>query len=185
MSCVKDDPTEDTIQSLWGNYKLSNIRWSGLPFDLNNDNISGWDLLSELQNKFGYYEPDYIAVVNDGITLSPGKEWKKNTTAFNITVPYPYYVVENGKWMCTETRKINFTLYATENTFQLDLNCCQVYPGFNDPTNIFLSNVKEISLYVESFDEHKFKIDLKCTLPCDSSGEQILNENYLYYEFSK
>lgn len=186
-SCEIENPDkEDSIQSLWGSYKLTSIRWPGLPVDLNDDDISSWDLLKELQNKLGYYEPDYMAIVKDGITISPAKEWAENATAFNITIPYPYFVVDNdGKWVCTQTCKLSFSLRATEETFVLNSNCCQVYPGFNDSTDLFLSKVKEISLFVESFNDHKFEIGIHCTLPCNSSGEQNLNENYLYYEFTK
>lgn len=183
--CEKADTDEPDIRNLYGDYTLSDIHWPGLPVDLNGDGTGYWDLLYEFQNKLGYYEPDYTAVVKDGITYSHTDSWAEYATAFNISIPYPYIVEEEGEWKCIGLKTLKYTIRATEDSFNLVSNCCQTYPGFNDPADFFLRNIKEISLAVKSYDSDTFQVGLHCTLPCVSGVDKVLNENYLYYEFKK
>lgn len=183
-SCEKADPVEPSIRNLYGDYTLSDIHWPGLSVDLNDDGTGYWDLLYEFQNKLGYYEPDYTAVVNDGITYSSDK-WPKYATAFNISIPYPYIVEEDGEWKCTGIKTLKYTIRATKGSFNLTSNCCYTYPGLNDPTDFFLSNVQNISLVVDSYDSNTFQVGIYCKLPCAYGVDKVLDENYLYYEFKK
>ena len=76
------------------------------------------------------------------------------------------------------------TIRATEKTFRLFKNCCCIYPGLVDHEDLFLANIKDFSLYVESFDDKTFKVGVHCTLPSEhTDGTQELNENILYYTF--
>ena len=184
-SCEKEDPVEQTIQMLYGDYSLSDIHWPGLPVDLNDDGTGYWDLLYEFKNKLGYYEPDYIAVVNDGITFSYTYTWAEPCTAFNISIPYPCIVEEGGELKCTGIQTLKYTIRAAKDSFHFKSNCCHTYPGFNDPTDLFLSNVQEISLVVDSYDSNTFQVGLHCKLPYGLGANKVLNENYLYYEFKK
>lgn len=188
-SCDKEviTPTfESDIQKLYGDYTLSDIHWPGLAVDLNADGTGYWSLLYEFQNKVGYYEPDYTANVTDGIIFSSDEPWAEPTAAFNVTLPYPHYIISEGKWLCTDIRNIKVTLRATEATFNLVSNCCWIYPGYTDQDDLFLINIQDISLYVEALDDKSFKVGIHCTLPHDrADGSQTLNENYLYYTFSK
>lgn len=188
-SCDKEviTPTfESDIQKLYGDYTLSDIHWPGLAVDLNADGTGYWSLLYEFQNKVGYYEPDYTANVTDGIIFSSDEPWAEPTAAFNVTLPYPHYIISEGKWLCTDIRNIKVTLRATEATFNLASNCCWIYPGYTDQDDVFLLNIQDISLYVEALDDKSFKVGINCTLPHDrADGSQTLNENYLYYTFSK
>lgn len=188
-SCDKEviTPTfESDIQKLYGDYTLSDIHWPGLAVDLNADGTGYWSLLYEFQNKVGYYEPDYTANVTDGIIFSSDEPWAEPTAAFNVTLPYPHYIISEGKWLCTDIRNIKVTLRATEATFNLASNCCWIYPGYTDQDDVFLLNIQDISLYVEALDDKSFKVGIHCTLPHDrADGSQTLNENYLYYTFSK
>ena len=188
-SCDKEviTPTiESDIQKLYGDYNLSDIHWPGLAVDLNADGTGYWSLLYEFQNKVGYYEPDYTANVTDGIIFSSDEPWAEPTAAFNVTLPYPHNIISEGKWLCTDIRNIKVTLRATEATFNLASNCCWIYPGYTDQDDVFLLNIQDISLYVEALDDKSFKVGIHCTLPHDrADGSQTLNENYLYYTFSK
>lgn len=188
-SCDKEviTPTfESDIQKLYGDYTLSDIHWPGLAVDLNADGTGYWSLLYEFQNKVGYYEPDYTANVTDGIIFSSDEPWAEPTAAFNVTLPYPHYIISEGKWLCTDIRNIKVTLRSTEATFNLASNCCWIYPGYTDQDDVFLLNIQDISLYVEALDDKSFKVCIHCTLPHDrADGSQTLNENYLYYTFSK
>lgn len=188
-SCDKEviTPTfESDIQKMYGDYTLSDIHWPGLAVDLNADGTGYWSLLYEFQNKVGYYEPDYTANVTDGIIFSSDEPWAEPTAAFNVTLPYPHYIISEGKWLCTDIRNIKVTLRATEATFNLASNCCWIYPGYTDQDDLFLINIQDISLYVEALDDKSFKVGIHCTLPHDrADGSQTLNENYLYYTFSK
>lgn len=184
-NCEKEGPVEPSIKMLYGDYTLSDIHWPGLAVDLNDDGAGYWELLYEFQNKLGYYEPDYTAVVNDGITYSYTESWAEDVTAFHISIPYPYLVEKEGEWKCTGIQTLKYTIRATKKSFHLIANCCHTYPGFNDPTNIFLSNIQDISLVVNSYDSDTFKVGLHCKLPCVSGDSKTLNENYLYYEFKK
>lgn len=188
-SCDKEviTPTfESDIQKMYGDYTLSDIHWPGLAVDLNADGTGYWSLLYEFQNKVGYYEPDYSANVTDGIIFSSDEPWAEPTAAFNVTLPYPHYIISEGKWLCTDIRNIKVTLRATEATFNLASNCCWIYPGYTDQDDLFLINIQDISLYVEAIDDKSFKVGIHCTLPHDrADGSQTLNENYLYYTFSK
>lgn len=183
ISCEKTDTPEVDIHMLYGDYSLSDIRWYDQPVDLNNDGVGNNNLLSEFQNKFGYYEPDYHAIVTDGTKYVETNS--ESVTAFNVSIPYPYYIVDDGIWECTEIRTFKITIRATKGSFYLHSNCCQIYPGFNDPTDVFLSCVKEISIVVHSYDDQKFKVGLHCTIPDNCGTDQKLNENYLYYEYTK
>ena len=148
--CEKVDAVESSINNLYGDYILSDIHWPGLPVDLNDDGTGYWELLYEFQNKLGYYEPDYNAVVNDGITYSNTEKWAERATAFNISIPYPYIVEEGGQWKCACIQTLKYTIRATKDSFHFVSNCCQSYPGFNDPTNFFLSNIQEIRAHPQS-----------------------------------
>ena len=188
-SCDKEviTPTfESDIQQLYGDYNLSDIHWPGLAVDLNADGTGYWSLLYEFQNKVGYYEPDYTANVTDGIIFSSNEPWAAPTAAFNVTLPYPHYIISEGKWLCTDIRNIKVTLRATEATFNLTSNCCWIYPGYTDQDDVFLLNIQDISLYVEALDDKSFKVGIHCTLPHDyTDGTQKLDDNYLNYTFSK
>ena len=184
-SCEKVDQVEPDIRNLYGDYVLSDIHWPGLSVDLNGDGSGHWGLLYEFQNKLGYYEPEYTAVVNDGIIYSYTDKWAEYATAFNISIPYPYLVEEDGDWKCIGIQTLKYTIRATEDSFNLKSNCCYTYPGFNDPADFFLANVQDISLVVESYDSDSFKVGLHCKLPCVSGTDKVLDENYLYYEFKR
>lgn len=189
VSCEKEnkpDTFESNMHRMYGDYKLSDIHWPGLPVDLNNDGSGYWDLLYEFKNKIGYYEPDYIAMVNDGTVYSYKKSYAEYATAFNVAIPYPYFIEDEGEWKCTSIRTIQLTLRSTEKTFEFRTNCSFIYPGFNDPDDLFLANVKDISLVVDSFEEKVFQIGVHCSLPTLPNGRgQTINENYLYYEYTK
>lgn len=176
---------EPNIQMLYGDYTLSDVHWSGLSVDLNNDGTGHWDLLYEFQNKIGYYEPDYVAVVNDGIIYSYTEQYAKNATAFNISIPYPCIIEEDGDWKCTGIHTLKYSIRATKDSFHLVSNCCKTCPGFNDPNDLFLSNIQEISLVVKSYDSNTFQVGLYCKLPCVFGNKNVVDDNYLYYEFIK
>lgn len=183
---IPADTFESNIQKLHGNYVLSDIQWPGLPVNLNYDDQGYWELLYEFKNKVGYYEPDYVADVSDGITFSKDELWAETATAFNVTIPYPKFILHEGRWLCTDIRCFKLTIRATEGTFRLMKNCCMIYPGQVDHDDLFLANIKDISLYVESFDDDFFKIGVHCTMPCEQvGGVQELNDNYLYYTFAR
>ena len=188
-SCDKEtfSPTfESDIQKLYGDYTLADIHWPGVAVDLNYDGTGYWSLLHEFQSKVGYYEPDYTANVADGIIFSSDDPWAEPTAAFNVTLPYPHYVMSDGKWICTDIRSIKITLRATEDTFKLGSNSCWIVPGYTDHDDLFLANIQDISLYVESLDATSFKVGINCTLPHDyADGTQKLDDNYLYYTFSR
>ena len=107
-----------------------------------------------------------------------------SVTAENDMKPGELHPKE-GEWKCTGIQTLKYTIRATKESFRLIANCCHTYPGFNDPTNIFLSNIQDISLVVNSYDSDTFKVGLHCKLPCVSGDSKTLNENYLYYEFKK
>lgn len=183
---IPADTFESNIQKLHGNYMLSDIHWPGLPVNLNYDDTGYWALLKEFQNKVGYYEPDYVANVGDGITFSEDKSWAETATAFNMTIPYPHFVLHDDKWLCTDIRSFRLTIRATEKTFKLMENCCWIYPGHVEQEDLFLADIKDISVYVESFDADCFKIGVHCSMPHDKAdGTQELNDNYMYYTFAR
>lgn len=188
-SCQKINPSdtfESNISKLHGDYELSDIHWSGLPVNLNYDDNGYWSMLHEFQNKIGYYEPDYVATVGDAIIFSKEESWAEPAAAFNVSIPYPKFVLSEGKWLCTDIRTIKLTVRATERTFKLMENSCFIYPGYAEPEDPFLANIEDISIYVESYEANSFKIGVHCTLPNDKAdGTQQLNENYLYYTFER
>ena len=72
------------------------------------------------------------------------------------------------------------------DSFSLQSNCCRIFPAYNDRDDVFLANIKDISLVVLSYDAASFRIGVHCTFPYDRpDGTQELNENYLYYEYSR
>lgn len=189
VSCEKKeiaDTFEANIWKLHGDYRLTDIHWPGLAVDLNHDGIGHWALLYEFQNKIGYYEPDYTASVSDGMVFSHDETWARPATAFNLTIPCPRYIVSEGKWVCSGIRGIQVTLRADVDSFSLQSNCSRIFPAYNDRDDVFLANIKDISLVVLSYDAASFRIGVHCTLPYDRpDGTQELNENYLYYEYSR
>ena len=189
-ACEKTETPVETFETnmhkLYGEYRLSDIHWPGLPVNLNGDEHAYWDLLHEFKNKPGYYEQDYAATVGDGFIYSEDQSWAKYTAGFNVTLPYPKYDITDGKWACSEISMIKMTIRATEDTFKLSENCCWTYPGYTGSDDPFLSNIKNLSLFVMTFDENSFKIGVLCTLPHnDPNGPQTLAENYLYYTFTR
>ena len=159
------DTFEANIRKLHGDYRLTDIHWPGLAVDLNHDGIGHWALLYEFQNKIGYYEPDYTASVSDGMVFSHDETWARPATAFNLTIPCPRYIVSEGKWVCSGIHGIQVTLRADVDSFSLQSNCSRIFPAY---------------------DAASFRIGVHCTLPYDRpDGTQELNENYLYYEYSR
>ena len=95
-------------------------------------------------------------------------------------------MISERKWICTDIRSIKVTLRATEDIFELESNCCWNYPGYTDREDVFLIDIQDISLYVESLDDRSFKVGIHCTMPHNSpEGSQKLDDNYLYYTFSR
>lgn len=184
VACEKPNKDSD-IYNLYGNYKLSNIHWSGQAVNLNQDGLSYWDLLYEFKDILGYCEQSYVATVDDAMKLSEEDSFSGAETAFSAILPYPKFVVSEGKWVCTQISSIGVTLRGDKENFMLNGNTCFLYPKNFDGEDLFLANVKEISLFVESFDAKSFSIAVKCTLPSDQLGEQQLNENYIYYKFTR
>ena len=189
-ACTKEEPGieafETQMSKIYGNYQLTDVQWPGLPVDMNDDVTAYWDLLPELKNKIGYYEPDYVATVGEGIIFNEEDEWAEYAVGFNVTLPYPKYEISDGKWICTEISSIKMTIRATEDTFKLYKNCCWTYPGNNCTDDPFLSNIKDFSLYIESLNDNWFQIGVHCRMPHDDSdGNQTLGENYLYYTFRR
>ncbi len=189
ISCKTEKATntfDESIHKLYGEYILSDIHWHGLPVNLDNDNTGNWELLYEFQHKLGYFEPDYTAYVAEGMVFDEGKSWAKATTAFNVTIPYPHYIHCNGMWTCTGIRSINVTLRATEDNFCLGKNCCYLSIRYDDKDDVFLANIQDFSLVVNTYDDSVFKVGVHCSFPYnEQDGTQILNENFLYYTFSK
>ncbi len=184
VACEKPNKDSD-IYNLYGNYKLSNIHWSGQAVNLNQDELSYWDLLYEFKDILGYCEQSYVATVDDAMKLSEKDSFSGAETAFSAILPYPKFVVSEGKWVCTQISSIGVTLRGDKENFRLNGNTCFLYPKYFDEDDFFLANIKDVSLFVESFDSNSFKIGVRCTLPHDENGAQELNENYLYYEFSR
>lgn len=188
-SCETLDHTgtfETDVQKLYDDYTLTDIHWSGLAVNLNQDNYGFWALFNEFKNKIGYYEPDYTATVNNGIIYNSDMEWAEYAAAFHVVLPYPHHVVSDGKWICDEIRNIRLTIRATEDDFQLYQNCCHIIPGYGGKEDVFLAGIQDISLYIESYDARSFKVGLHCTLPYnESNGAQRLNTDYLYYTFTR
>lgn len=177
---------ERDMMKLYGDYRLTDIHWPGLPVDLNDDEYAYWDLFHEFRNKAGYYEPDYVATVGEGIIYSADKEWAEYTAGFNVTLPYPKYTIADGKWRCSGISTIKMTIRATEDTFRLHENCCWTYPGISGIDDPFLASITDYSLYIESLDRNSFMIGVHCTLPYDDpNGNQTLDDNYLYYTFTR
>lgn len=186
VSCEKATNEESTVlQKLYGDYILSDIHWPGLAVDLNNDGTGYWELLYEFQNKIGYYEPDYVAKVGEGIVFSEDKPWAKHTTAFNVTLPCPFFVNRDGIWICTSIRSINVTLRATDSDVLSKTNCCFIYPEYDDSNDVFLAGIQDVSLVIDATDATSFQVGLHCSLPSEVTGKQTINENYLYYTYSK
>ena len=97
-SCETLDYTgtfETDVQKLYDDYTLTDIHWSGLAVNLNQDNYGFWALFNEFKNKIGYYEPDYTATVNNGIIYNSDKEWAEYAAAFHVVLPYPHHVVSD------------------------------------------------------------------------------------------
>lgn len=189
-ACTEKEPAAETfetsIMKLYGNYHLSDIHWPGLPVNLNKDEYAYWALLNEFKNMPGYYEPDYIATVGEGIIYKAEEEWAEYAAGFNVTIPYPMYDIVDGKWVCSEISTIRMTIRATEETFKVNENCCWTYPGQEGSKDPFLQNITNFSLYVESMDDDSFQIGILCVLPYDdSNGFQKREDNYLYYTFTR
>ena len=179
-----DDTFESHIKQLYGDYTLSDIQWPGLNVNMNYDDTGNWNLLHEFKNKVGYYEPDYVAHVGDGIIYEKEESYAEFAAAFNVTIPYPNYILSDGKWLCKGISSFKMTIRATEKTFRLYKNCCWIYPGHVDHEDLFLANIKDFSIYVESFNDKTFKVGVHCILPSEhADGTQKLNENILYYTF--
>ena len=184
MPSADKNTFESNIHQLYGNYTLADIHWPGLPVDLNYDNTGYWDLMYEFQNKDGYYEPDYVANVSDVIVFTREESNAEFAAAFNVTIPYPSFILSDGKWLCKSIRSFQMTIRAAEKTFKLKENCCWLYPGYANHEDLFMANIKDISIFVESFDDDCLKVGIHCTLPTEhTDGTQTLNDNYLYYTF--
>ena len=101
-----------------------------------------------------------------------------------MTIPYPSFILSDGKWLCKSINSFKMTIRATEKTIKLKENCCWFYPGYANHEDLFMANIKDISIYIESFDDDCFKVGVHCTLPTEHTDDtQTLNDNYLYYTF--
>ena len=162
-----------------GEYTLTEIHWSGLPVDINRDNIAQWALADEFDKQIGYYEPDYVTHVTK---REPRQGYE--SYSFNIVVPYPHYIVSDGQWRCSSIVSLKMTLDATmiaDNIYG-DSRTFQNESAYADDP--FLALVKEIRIVDSDPEKKTFRIRLHCTMPYDRPDSQELNENYMYYKFS-
>lgn len=178
------DPQEANVRKLYGSYNLSEVHWSGLSVDVDSDGIGRWDLLEdEFKPMFGYFSEDYRAdvkgiVVGDGESAEPAVE-------FNAAIPYPYYVISDGKWFCSRIKKLKVSLNAETRHVSVFSSLGYVNPKINDPYDIFLSGIDAMCVTVSSFDDGSFELRLHCTLPHGLADEQELDGDYLSYTFKK
>lgn len=171
------------VDNLFGDYSMTDIHWSGLAVDINRDKIGRWELIDEFKKQFGYYEPSYIAhIEQEESEYSNDKEVK-----FNFVVPYPhYYISSEGEWICSCIKELKMTLRTSSK--YVDQNTLSAIQNFKiqediDNDDPFLANITEMGAMVIDFEKRIFKVRIHCKLPHYSGEQQELSESYLYYTF--
>lgn len=187
MGCEKTILPEENkgkdIQSLYGEYFISDIHWTGLPVDLNSDGKSQWNLKAEFQEKIGYYEPYYSASIERGHSADANDP---EISVFNVVLPYPFFFVSDGEWICSSVRNIHLSLKTADSSFILDSTNCAICPNYQDDSDLFLSNILGICVVAHSYEDSSFEVRVHCRLPYEVPGrEQVLNDGYIYYTFSR
>lgn len=172
---------ESPISKMYGDYKLTNIHWSGLPVDFNGDRTGRWDLLSEYNNMVGYYEPFHIGKVS--VANAIGSEEGDSKVAFNVSIPYPLFIEENGNYTVTSVKYLHQT-FRVSNPQPYMSNGYIKYDKDNQ-SDLFLANLDNMSVTFDSYNDGKFTVRLYCTLPCVPAGEEKLSTNYMLLEYQK
>lgn len=173
---------EPSIQMLYGNYRLTKIHWTGYPVELNYDKTTYHVIQREMEEKIGYYEPNYIADVAKGESYED-----EDYTVFNVTLPYPYYFYSEDRWYCSCIRDFQMSLTGDNKFFELGGLNCPAYPNYLQSNDLFLAGIANVGVVVEAFEDESFDVRLHCVLPYDNpyNNEQSLNYGYLYYTFTK
>lgn len=181
-ACEKSPVLEEsTVSKMYGEYKLANIHWSGLPVDFNGDGTGRWDLLSEYNNMVGYYEPYHIGKVSVANAIASDQGDSK--VAFNVSIPYPWFIEENGNYTVTSVRYLHQT-FRVNNPQPRTSNGYIKYDNDN-PYDLFLSNLDNMSVSFDSYKDGKFTVRIYCSLPCVPAGGEKLSTNYMLLEYQK
>ncbi|MCQ2116130.1 MAG: hypothetical protein MJZ07_08010 [Bacteroidales bacterium] len=178
---VQESDFARQARNLYGDYKLINVLWTGCQTDLNGDGVYGWNLLDEMKDKIGYWEPNHLSNVCEGEIVQSYEPWSRYALSFNLTLPYPYLVErDGGEVVCSSVGYFKKTLRVED--LRVKQNGARATIGYYDSSNIFLNGLKWLEVYVDSFDDDSFKIIAQCSLPCDELG---LQESSIVYTFRK
>ena len=149
--------------------------------DFNGDNTGRWDLLGEYNNMVGYYEPFHTAKVS--VANAIGSEESGSTVAFNVSIPYPWFIEEDGHYTVTSVKYLHQT-FRVNNPQPHTSNGYIKYDKDNQ-SDIFLANLDNMSVTFDSYKDGKFTVRLYCTLPCVPAGGEKLSTNYMLLEYQK
>ncbi|MGM9749056.1 MAG: hypothetical protein ACI3ZN_09660 [Candidatus Cryptobacteroides sp.] len=155
-------------------YELTEVKWSGIPVDLNGDNVADTKLYNEYHNMLGYYPGNHYAEakMSSGMDVSDGKE----SMMVTAKLPVPHYIPDGSGY------KVGMLTYL-EVSFRIEeiqgFLHQAIISRIEDPSDPFISGIREIRISEMSPDE--FVIRMHCHLyKLDGSYENL---NYMYFTF--
>lgn len=181
-ACEKSPVLEESpVSKMYGDYKLVNIHWSGLPVDFNGDGTGRWDLLNEYKYMYGYYEPFHIAKVSVANVIDSRQSG--SIVAFNVSIPYPWFTEEDGNYVITSVKYLHQTFRV--NNPQPRMTNGYIKYDKENKYDLFLANLDNMSVSFDSYKDGKFTVRLYCSLPCVPAGDEKLSTNYMLLEYQK
>lgn len=179
------DNPDQGISTLFGSYYLREVIWDGNYYlDLDEDDLLTTNLLYEIRNMIGYYEPDYTASVGKETNVYSGR----NYSVFNLTIPYPFFTQTKDGWKCSCIYNLNQTITVADSDFLLGESFGERHINYRDTSDIFLANIDRISIFVDSFETESFELRIHCNdLPYNGpkNKPESENEGDLIYKFNR
>lgn len=156
-------------------YRLANIEWNRGGQDFNADSIGSFDLLYEYVDLLNYYEPASYVRVTKSHKI---KQFQYPSLSYNISIPYPYYIITDEGYHVQEIKYFNTTIRDADLREDFSTS---VHLEFKNQPDVFLSTIQ--NMHIKDASSHSLSVRLDCTLFSATDGNEYFGT--LMYNFIK
>ena len=179
ISCGKDRVEPPIkIHNYVGTYLLTDLDWSGVPLDLDEDNVLNNNVLYEFMGLPNYQRAYAEVYEKDGEYI------------FTFTLPYPIWDYTEH---CNDMKSFIFTktIDISEVNYKhkkgIDIQTSYKCPKNWNSEDKFLLGIKGISLYLPRENKNEFEIIVRCIMPLYRyrDNKDVPRLDHLCYHFTK